>query len=65
MDYALSDNEGHIGISFRNNSPYQNTLKINKGDRIVQGIITKYYTVEDDTPSLGHRKGNGFGSSGR
>lgn len=65
MDYYFADNEGHIGISLRNDSKYDNTLIVNKGDRIVQGIIQKYYTVEDDVPSLGHREGGGFGSSGR
>lgn len=64
-DYIFSDNEGHIGLQFVNDSTYPNTLVVKKGDRIAQGVIQKYYTVDDDTPSLGRRTGEGFGSSGR
>lgn len=64
-DYIFSDNEGHIGISLTNDSKHPNTLVVKKGDRIAQGVIQKYYTVDDDTPSLGRRTGEGFGSSGR
>lgn len=58
--YNNIDNEGNIGISLYNSSDVD--IKIETGDRIVQGIVTKFITAEDDNVE-GERKG-GFGSSG-
>lgn len=57
--YNNPDNEGHIFFQLVNMSPFYIQLK--KGDRIGQGIIHKYITVEDDA-AAGERAG-GFGST--
>lgn len=59
--YNNADNEGHIMFQYINFSPVD--VVIRKGTRIGQGIIRKYYTIEDDIPG-GTRTG-GFGSSGK
>jgi len=60
-DYYYADNEGEIVLFLTNNS--DNELILKKGDRIVQGIITKYYITDDDeTEGLRH---GGFGSTGK
>lgn len=60
--YYFADNEGHIGCKLINNSPFQNECHIAKGQAVIQGIITKYYTVDDDCPRFDKRS-SGFGSS--
>ena len=62
-DFCLSDNEGHIMIKLVNRSIEGKTLTIEKGDRIAQGIIMPFLTVEDDN-ATGIRNG-GFGSTGK
>lgn len=57
--YNNPDNEGHIFFQLVNMSPFYIQLK--KGDRIGQGIIHKYITVEDDA-AAGERTG-GLGST--
>lgn len=42
--YNNEDNEGHIFVPMINLSPYD--IKINKGDRIAQGIVQRYATLE-------------------
>ena len=60
--YNNPNNEGHIWIKITNDSKdIDNVMMINQGDAIAQGIILKYYTVEDDE-SDGERTG-GFGST--
>ncbi len=59
-DYYNANNEGHIIVSIVNKG--NKTLSIKKGERFVQGIFLKYYTVEEDE-ILENRKG-GFGSTG-
>lgn len=59
--YNNSNNEGHIIIALRNMG--NETVTINKGDRIAQGIFYRYLTVDDDYAE-GVRSG-GFGSTGR
>lgn len=59
--YNNSDNEGHIIIALRNMG--KETVTINKGDRIAQGIFYRYLTADDDYAE-GVRSG-GFGSTGR
>lgn len=59
--YNNVGNEGHIMFQYINFSPMD--IVIRKGTKIGQGIIRKYYTIEDDIPG-GERTG-GFGSSGK
>lgn len=60
--YNNAENEGHIWIKITNDSKdINNVMVVNQGDAIAQGIILKYYTVEDDE-SDGERTG-GFGST--
>lgn len=57
--YNNPDNEGEIFFQIINLSPVD--IEIKKGDRIGQGIIHKYITVEDDA-AVGKRIG-GTGST--
>jgi dUTP pyrophosphatase len=60
-DYADNpDNEGHIMVAVANIGREPVTLK--QGERIAQGIFTRYLTVENDE-ATGDRTG-GFGSTG-
>lgn len=58
--YNNSSNEGHLYIQLINYGmrPYQ----IKKGDRIAQGIFSKYLTVDNEVATENVRIG-GFGSS--
>jgi len=58
--YNNEDNEGHIFIPMVNFSPYD--IKIEKGERIAQGIICEYKTVDDEDEIDTVRKG-GYGST--
>lgn len=58
--YNNPDNEGEIMGMFINAGDKDYTIK--QGDRIMQGIITAYSTVEGDKPATIERKG-GFGST--
>lgn len=61
-DYANNpDNDGNIGLMLHNGGdrPYI----IHVGDRIAQGMIVKYYTMDDDFVDT-QREG-GFGSTGK
>ena len=57
--YNNPDNEGEIFFQLINLSPFP--IRLNKGDKIGQGIIKKYIVTEDDAAS-GDRTG-GFGST--
>lgn len=57
--YNNQDNEGNIAIALWNTS--ETTIQVEKGDRIAQGIIYKYYTVDDD--ETGNERIGGIGSS--
>ena len=57
--YNNPDNEGHIMFQVINLSP--SPIKLQKGDRIGQGVIKKYSITEDDA-AVGERLG-GFGST--
>ena len=59
-DYVNADNEGHIHVMFYNLSPFP--IKIQKGEKIAQGIYIKYETVDNDKPIKEDRTG-GFGST--
>lgn len=55
------DNDGNIGIFLRNDS--DEDFAIHKGDRIAQGMIVKYYTMDDDEADAART--GGFGSTGK
>lgn len=57
------DNEGHIIIALRNLS--DEPFYIKAGDKIVQGIIERYYTVDDEEYSDMKERTGGIGSTGR
>ena len=60
-DYSESDNEGHILFKITNDTNEGKTLKINAGDKFVQGVILSYYRVEDD--DVIDQRNGGFGST--
>lgn len=60
--YNNPDNEGHIWIKFFN--PTDDDYEINIGDKIAQGIFTKYLIVDDEEEITTERQG-GFGSTGK
>lgn len=59
--YNNPDNEGEIGFLFYNIFPWNVT--IHKGDKIGQGVFSKFLTTDDDN-ATGDRTG-GFGSTGK
>ena len=61
--YNNPDNEGHIYVQLINYS--MEDIVIQKGERIAQGIFTKYYVTDTDheTSNKQQRTG-GFGSTG-
>lgn len=59
--YNNEDNEGEMFFGFYNLS--NETVVINKGDKLGQGIFMKYHITDDDT-ATGSRKG-GWGSTGK
>lgn len=61
-DYSYSDNEGHIMIkAICENTNAENYLHINAGKAFAQGVITKYYTTDDD--NVNNERNGGFGST--
>lgn len=58
--YNNLDNEGHIMVPLFNLSPFD--VKINKGDKIAQGLIKKYLTIDDE--DVANVRQGGFGSTG-
>lgn len=58
-DYAYSDNEGHIMMKFTGG--FQN-CKVKEFERVMQGIIVKFYITEDDNVTT--TRNGGFGSTG-
>ena len=59
--YNNPDNNGNIAFFIRNEGTEDYVVK--EGDRIMQGMFTKYLIADDDTPIANDRLG-GFGSSG-
>jgi dUTP pyrophosphatase len=57
--YNNPDNEGHIYFQIINLSPYD--IQLRKGDKIGQGIVKPYLTMDNDS-ATGKRVG-GFGST--
>ena len=61
-------NDGNIGICLKNEGSEE--FEVSDGDRIAQGIFTRYLIVDDDKYLIGDKTENserkgGFGSSGR
>ena len=64
-DYYLSDNEGHIFIQL-DTDPSKGVKEIFAGERIVQGIISKFELTDDDDETVIRKPRNGgFGSTGK
>lgn len=58
--YNNIDNEGHMWIKLQNHG--ENTYIVKKGDKICQGIFTKYLTV-DNEEIINQERVSGFGST--
>ena len=63
ITFNCLNNEGDIIIALKNLDIVDSSLIIDKNEKIAQGIIIPFYTVDDDT-SNGIRTG-GFGSTGK
>lgn len=63
-DYFSALNEGHILVKLSNCSlNTNNTLIVNKGDKLFQGIISSYFLSEDDDMDYKVERTFGFGST--
>ena len=60
-DYVNSDNEGHIMIKVVNNGSKE--LFIEQDKAFAQGIITQFFTVENDNETEKQKRNGGFGST--
>ncbi len=60
--YNNEGNEGHIMVTIKNEGNESRVFK--KGERVCQGIFTKFLTVENEEEILNERTG-GFGSTSR
>lgn len=60
--YSNESNDGNIGFKLRNLTDEEVVIK--PGERIIQGIFTKYLISDDDDPASKDRTG-GVGSTGR
>lgn len=60
--YNNPDNEGNIACSLYNYGDKPQTISV--GERVMQGVFTKYLTTDDDCP-LNHTRIGGIGSSGK
>lgn len=60
-DYYNADNEGHIIVALVNRG--NKDLEIKKGDRVVQGILTEYFTAEEEEVTT--IRTGGLGSSNK
>ena len=60
-DYVNSDNEGHIMIKIVNNGNKE--LFIEQDKAFAQGIITQFFTVENDNETEKQVRNGGFGST--
>lgn len=58
--YNNEDNEGHIFVCIQNEGNEVKEFK--QGDKIVQGVFTKFLTVSNEEEINNHRQG-GFGST--
>ena len=58
--YNNEDNEGHFSVKLRNQGTKD--FEVNIGDRIAQGVFSKYLVVSDEEEIKNKRKG-GVGST--
>ncbi|MBP2654896.1 MAG: deoxyuridine 5-triphosphate nucleotidohydrolase Dut [Firmicutes bacterium] len=62
--YNNSGNEGHILVAIFNHGPVP--VSITKGDRIAQGVFSKYLTVDYEAANKHHiTRTGGIGSTGK
>ena len=61
--YDNPDNEGHIYIALWNRG--SEAAAIRKGERIAQGIFSRYLTTDGDSAGHGDERQGGFGSTGK
>ncbi len=61
--YNNPDNEGHILIALENMG--KEAVHLAKGERVAQGIFSKYLVTDDDSESAKEKRSGGFGSTGR
>ena len=60
MDYFNNkDNEGHIFAKNRVEKNLDKPIRINRGERFVQGIFIPYGTVDNDNVTTGRNGGIG------
>ena len=59
-DYSYSDNEGYIMIKVVYDYD-DDVVIIEQGKAFAQGVITKYYTTDDD--NVDNERNGGFGST--
>ena len=60
--HGNAENEGHIYIPLCNCG--KDAVHIAAGERIAQGIFTRYLTVDGDMAGQGNARAGGFGSTG-
>ena len=60
--YNNEDNEGNIGVAFYNFYPFDVT--IDKGERICQGVFSKFLKADNDIV-LNNTRSCGYGSTGK
>lgn len=60
--YSNQDNDGNIGFMLRNLTDEEVVIKA--GERVIQGIFSKYLVADGDEPKSEERVG-GVGSTGR
>lgn len=62
-DYYFSENEGHIMFKIINDGREGKVFKLNKGEKLCQGVFVEYgITVDDDVETV---RTGGFGSTGK
>ena len=59
--YNNPDNEGHIMLALINKGTQ--ALQLDKGERIAQGIFTKFLIADGDSKETKAERGGGFGST--
>lgn len=60
--YNNSDNEGHMWVALQNEGTEEFNIK--KGDKYIQGVFTKFLTVDNEDKNINVRKG-GVGSTNK
>ena len=60
--YGNADNEGHIIVPLYNYG--REPVSIAAGERIAQGIFTRYLAADGDMAGCGRARSGGFGSTG-